>query len=178
MLPPIHAIVGYLLFAVYTRWSRDTTPTGRATLVLAFASLLPDLIDKPLYWWAGPPSGRTLAHSLLFAVPLTLLVWGIADRADERELGIAFAVGTLAHSLADALWPLLVGAYDELGFLLWPIAHSPPYEGTKPLATVAGADVTTLWFEAAIAVVGLAVWIRDGAPGAGAVRARLRRLTA
>lgn len=172
MLPPIHAVVGYLAYSLYTRWARGATPTGRAALVLVVGSLLPDLIDKPLNWWAGVASGRTLAHSLLFVVPLVVLVWALADRADERELGIAFAVGILAHPPADALWPLLVGAYDELGFLLWPITRSPPYEGTKPLGAVAGAEVTTLWLEAAIAVVGLAVWIRDGAPGSGMIRDR------
>jgi hypothetical protein len=170
MLPPVHVAVGYLCYAALTRLRGMGVPSGRATLVAVLAAALPDLIDHPLHWLGVTPVGRTIAHSLLFAVPLVALVWVLARRADERELGVAFAVGYLSHIATDVPWHLLSGEYHELGFLLWPITHIPEYTGTTTLATVGGAEVTTLWIEAVILVAGVALWMRDGTPGTEALR--------
>lgn len=137
------------------------------------AAALPDLIDKPLEWLGVVPVGRTIGHSLLFALPLVALVWVLARRASERELGVAFAVGYLSHVATDVPWHLLSGEYHELGFLLWPVTHMPPYTGTTTLATLGGVEVTTLWLEAVILVAGVGLWMRDGTPGTEAIRDRL-----
>lgn len=170
MLPPVHLAVGYLCYAAVVRLRGTGVPAGQATIVVVLAAALPDLIDKPLAWLGVVDVGRTLGHSLLFTVPVVALVWFLARRADERELGIAFATGSLSHVATDVPWHLLSGEYHELGFLLWPITPMPPYTGTTTLATLGGTAVTTLWIEAAILVAGVALWARDGRPGAGRKR--------
>jgi hypothetical protein len=174
MLPPTHVTVGYLCYAAATRLRGYGVPTGRATLVAVFAAALPDLIDHPLHWLGVTPVGRTIAHSLLFAVPTVALVWALANRAGERELGVAFAIGYLSHVATDVPWHLLAGDYHELGFLLWPVTHMPEYTGTTTLGTVGGFEVTTLWLEAVILLAGVALWVRDGMPGASILSRRLR----
>ncbi|WP_331236251.1 metal-dependent hydrolase [Natronorarus salvus] len=175
MQPVVHLAVAYLSYAAYTRWRLDRAPTGAAALVAVLAAALPDLIDRPLYWAGLTPVGRTLAHSLLFAIPLIALVRFVTRRVDRSVLGVAFAIGYLSHVVTDVPWHVLAGDYHELGFLLWPVTSMPDYSGVKPLGTVGGLEVTTLWLEAPILVAGLALWIRDGAPGAGVVRDRIRR---
>ncbi|WP_255191498.1 metal-dependent hydrolase [Natronobeatus ordinarius] len=175
MQPVVHLAVGYLCYAAYVRWrrGRGVTPADGPVLVAAFGAVLPDLVDQPL-WLAGvTPVGRTIAHSLLFAVPTILLVSYLTRRRGEPILGVAFAIGYGSHLAADVPWHVLAGDYDELGFLLWPITHMPQYTGVKSLGTVAGLEVTTLWLEAVILVAGVALWWHDGRPGLGAIRSRL-----
>lgn len=170
MYPPVHPVVGYLVYAGFTRVLGRTPSDGIAVPVLVVATLLPDIIDKPLLWMGVVPSGRTLGHSLLFAIPVMIVVSLFFYRRGSPEAGVAFAIGYLSHIAADALWPLVVGASGELGFLLWPLTYSPPYEGQKYLTTVMGIDVTTFPIEIALLVLGLAVWISDGTPGIAYVR--------
>lgn len=193
MWPITHLVVGYLCYAALARIRERTQRggpvardgqslrTGRAlrdgpVLAAVFGAALPDLIDKPLLWAGAVPSGRTYAHSVFAALFFSALAWWLVRRYRREELGIAFAVGYVSHLAADVAWPLLVGAYDELGFLLWPIAHSPPYEGQKSLGTFGGAEVTTLWFEVVILAAGVALWLRQGAPGVALVRRAVRRV--
>lgn len=170
MLPFVHLAVGYLCYAAYARRSRDDSPAGAPTIVAVFAAALPDLLDKPLAAFGVVPVGRTLGHSLLFALPLVAIVRIVARRRGGPIAGDAFAVGYLSHIATDIPWHLLSGEYQELGFLLWPIAEMPAYTGTKPLGTVAGIAVTTLWIETAILIAGVVRWWRDGRPGTGRVR--------
>lgn len=174
MLPPVHLAVGYLCYAALVRLRGTGTPAGRATLAALLGAALPDLIDKPIAWLGVVPVGRTIGHSLLFVLPLVALGWLLARRAGERELGVAFAVGILSHIATDVPWHLVSGEYHELGFLLWPVTHMPEYTGTATLGTLAGVEVTTLWIEAVILVCGVALWVADGMPGAGAAKERLR----
>ena len=168
MQPVVHLAVGYCCYAGYTRVS-GTVPAGTPALAAIIGAALPDLLDKPP-WLLGLAVGRTVGHSLLFAVPVVLAVRLLARSRNRPELGVAFAVGYLSHLAADVPWHVIAGDYHELGFLLWPITPMPPYTGTKPLATVAGVEITTLWLEAAILVAGVAVWWRDGRPGLEAIR--------
>lgn len=166
MLPPVHLGVAYLVYAPLARWRTGGPPTGPATVALVGGAAIPDLVDQPLYYALGLSSTRTLGHSLLVAVPVSLLVAALLWRtANPTEAGLAFAVGYLAHPPADALWPLAFGAFEELGFLLWPVAHSPDYPSQRPLADLGGATVTTTWVELLLLAVALVVWWRDGAPG-------------
>jgi hypothetical protein len=90
------------------------------------ATQLPDLVDKPLAWSLHLlPSGRSLAHSVLVAVPLVLLVWVVASHRGHGRLGVLFAFGYLSHLYADYYrvvlhvpaeqWPL------RLAGLYWPL---------------------------------------------------------
>lgn len=176
MFPPAHPGVAYLVYAAVLRL-RDTDPPGdAATIALVVGALGPDLVDQPLYLVFDLPSTRTLAHSLLVAVPVSLAVLIAVRRSSlSNDVGEGFAVGYLSHPFADALWPLLLGKHDELGFLLWPILPSPDYEGEKFLVVVDDVPVTTLWPELTLLAGALAVWWRHGRPGTGPVRKRFGR---
>ena len=170
MQPVVHPVVGYICYAAYTRLGDGEPPEGAPALVAIVAATLPDLIDQPL-WHAGvTPVGRTIGHSLLGALPLVVLAWLLARRWGRPTLGAAFAIGYASHLAADVPWHVLAGDYDELGFLLWPLTHMPPYSGVKQLGTVGGLEVTTLALEAVIFLAGGALWWHDGRPGLATLR--------
>ncbi|WP_207588659.1 metal-dependent hydrolase [Halomontanus rarus] len=187
MLPPVHFVVGYVCYAAYSRLVLEDLPRARPALAAVAGAAIPDLLDKPLWLTGVVPVGRTIGHSLLFAIPVSVAVWVVArgrnrnrkrdqDRSRNRDrnlLGVAFVVGLLSHVATDVPWHLLSREYHELGFLLWPITHMPEYTGTKSLGTVGGLEVTTLWLEAVIVVGGIALWWRDGRPGLENVRSAL-----
>lgn len=173
MFPPVHLAVGYLAYSGLRRAAGER-PAAAPALAAVVAAAIPELVDQPLYYALGLSSTRTLGHSLLVAVPVSLAALVAARRLSVPDAaGTGFAVGYLAHPPADALWPLVLGLEEELGFLLWPVIHSPEYAGQKPLFAVGGTTVTTLWVELPLLALGLAVWWRDGAPGLRAVRDRL-----
>lgn len=176
MFPPVHPAVAYLLYSAARRRLDGTPPDASATAAVVAGAVIPDLVDQPLAALALVPTTRALGHSLLFVVPVCLVgVLVVRRRWGSNASATAFAVGALSHPLADALWPLVLGLLDELGFLLWPITPSPPYEGTKPLLDLGAATVTTLWVELVLLALALVVWWRDGRPGLGAVGRRVSR---
>ena len=175
MQPVVHLAVGYVCYAAYTRSRYDAVPDEAPALAAIVGTALPDLIDKPI-WLAGIVDvGRTVGHSLLFALPLVVAVWLFARARGHPILGVAFTVGYLSHVATDVPWHVISGDYEELGFLLWPITPMPAYTGTKPLVTLGGLEVTvtTLWLEVVILVAGVALWWVDGRPGTGVFRRRL-----
>jgi membrane-bound metal-dependent hydrolase YbcI (DUF457 family) len=104
MWPPEHVAIAYLLYHACVGVRSDVGVRGVPVLILLFGSLFPDLVDKPLAWYLGAlPTGRTLTHSLLVLVPLSIVVYLLARRHGRDEYGVAFAVGALSHSLIDAL---------------------------------------------------------------------------
>ena len=165
MQPIVHLSVGYLCYAAYTRWRRHERPRGVPVLVVLVGAGLPDLLDKPLAAAGIVDVGRTVGHSLFTAAIVMTIVWLIATRCDRRPLAMAFVIGYTSHIAADVPWHVLSGDIDELGFLLWPVTEMPAYTGVKPLGTVGGVEVTTLWLEAVIFVAGIGLWWRDGKPG-------------
>jgi hypothetical protein len=173
MFPPVHLALGYLVYSGLRR-SVGERPAPGPALAAVGGGAVPDLVDQPLYYALGLSSTRTLGHSLLVAVPIGLAAVLVARRLSVPDaVGAGFAVGYLAHPPADALWPLALGLERELGFLLWPVTHSPEYVGRKPLFVVGDLTVTTLWFELPLLALGVVAWWRDGAPGVSAVRERL-----
>jgi len=167
MWPWGHLALGYLLYSGTRR-----VPSGLGTLALALVlgSQVPDLLDKPLAWLLGVlPTGRSLGHSLPFAVlvlaVLALVVrWWIPERP---ELGVAYGVGHLSHLLGDALYPVLAGEFAHLAFLGYPLV--PPFE--YDIGQSVGAHLALIEFSPAfvfeLVLVALAVGIRlaDGRPG-------------
>lgn len=176
MWPLGHVAVAYLCYSASTRVRFDDAPGGLAVAVLLFGSLFPDLVDKPLAWYLGVlPTGRTLAHSLLVLVPLVLGAYLVARRFDCGELGVAFAIGALSHSIVDAV-PALWGVDGAADHLLWPLTPVEPYREGPP--TVLGLLLESLsdpWFlsEFVFAAGALYLWHRDGYPGTDLVE-RLR----
>ncbi|MFC4438194.1 MULTISPECIES: metal-dependent hydrolase [Natrialbaceae] len=179
MWPLGHAAVGYLCYTLATRTRFDRPPGEITVLILLLGTQFPDLVDKPLAWYLGViPTGRSLAHSLLLLVPLSIGVYLLVRRYDRPEYGIAFALGALSHTLVDAV-PVLWGAPDP-SFLLWPALPVEPYESGAP--SVIGLFQESLGnpyflLEFALAALALVYWRRDGYPGLGAIRAILDVLT-
>lgn len=177
MWPWEHLAFGYLVYTLGRRAVGAGSPTPKAALVLAFATQLPDLVDKPLAWgFELLPNGLSLAHSALVAVPVSAVAVLVTWRRDSRWLGFAFAVGYLSHLAGDVLYPLALGGDLTVGFLLWPLVERPPETAgfftridslwslfTRFLATPRGR----LYLAGEVAALGFVVvlWIRDGAPG-------------
>ncbi|TYL36718.1 metal-dependent hydrolase [Natronococcus pandeyae] len=178
MWPLGHAAVGYLCYTIATRMRFDRPPGEFAVLFLLIGTQFPDLVDKPLAWYLGAlPTGRTLAHSLLFLVPLSIGVYFLARRYDRPEYGIAFVLGALSHALVDAL-PVLWGGTDP-SFLLWPALPVEAYESGAP--SVIGLFQESLGdpyflLEFVLAAIALVYWRRDGYPGLEPIRAVLVRV--
>ena len=180
MWPWGHLAVGYLLYTLYTRTRYGHRPLAVATIFLVVGTQFPDLIDKPLSWTVGIlPTGRTLAHSLLFAIPVSLAVYETCRRHPRLRgaWGIAFAIGNLSHVIVDALPAFLWGDPAEARFLLWPILSVPGYDaGTTP--SIVGAFLTLdlsnyLLFEFVLFGLVSVVWWRDGRPGLAYSASRL-----
>ena len=128
MWPWGHLAVGYLVYVGYL-WARHReTPRGWPVLTLAVGTQFPDLVDKPLaYWFNVLPVGRSLTHSYLVAVPLSLGLVLVARRYGVGRAGIAFALGYLTHPFADGLAAILNGQFWALSFMVWPILPPPAY---------------------------------------------------
>ena len=181
MWPWGHLAVGYLLYTLYTRTRYGHRPLAVATIFLVVGTQFPDLIDKPLSWTFGIlPTGRTLAHSFLFAVPVSLAVYETCRRHPRlrTEWGIAFAIGNLSHVIVDAVPAFLWGDLAEARFLLWPLLSVPGYEeGETP--SVIDAFLTLdlsnyLLFEFGLFGIAIIVWWFDGRPGLSYSRSKLR----
>lgn len=134
MLPWTHAAFGYLLLLSVAVLLRRRL--SRAELVAVIVGTqLPDLVDKPLAWWFSVlPSGRSLAHSLLVAVPLSVLVLSVAWYLSHPEVGFAFGLGYASHLIGDSYVALYYWIPEEFSFLLWPILPAYPYDDFVGLA--------------------------------------------
>ena len=179
MWPWEHLAVGYILYSGYSRLAYGHSPGGAAAVVAVVASQAPDLIDKPLAWGLSVlPGGRTLGHSLLFAVPLLLAIWVLARREDRPELASAAAIPYLSHVLTDALYPaLLPGGSVTFEFLLWPLMQGSGSSGTGFLSRLTAllanfgthatstAGIAYLVFDATLVGAFVLLWVFDGLPG-------------
>ncbi|WP_226479944.1 metal-dependent hydrolase [Natrinema amylolyticum] len=173
MLPPGHVAVGYLAFSLLRRAWHGDVPSDVSIPWLVVGSQVPDLIDKPLAWSFGIlSSSRSLAHSLLFAVPLVLLVDHWLRRRNRSAAGEGFAVGYLSHLATDAI-PALRDGPEWVTFLVWPLLAPPQYASRPPLWP------PSVYFSSAELAVGIAVavlWIADGLPGLGYAQSVRNRL--
>jgi len=182
MWPWEHLAVGYLAYSLFQR-SRLSRPDAAGALAVLFGSQLPDLIDKPLGWGTTLlPSGHSMAHSLLFAVPLVVVVVLLTRQLGSHQAGVGFGISYLSHLPADALYPLVIGKDPSFGFLLWPllpVSETPPTSITDRVATL--VDVFTvgvqngsiglfLAAELALLTTTVVLWRADGAPGRSLVR--------
>jgi len=184
MWPWEHLAFGYVLYTVATRLLSGSPPSDGAALALAVGTQFPDLVDKPLAWVVGIlPSGVSLAHSLLFAVPGAGVAALVARRLDRPAVGAAFAVGYLSHLAGDVLYPVLLGGDPSVAYLLWPLVENPGK--TAPVLTIVGdlfgrfleflatpRGRLYLLGEATFLLVALGLWVWDGFPGPGLVRRR------
>ncbi len=79
--------------------------------LIALGAFLPDLIDKPLFFFIGLGEGRGVGHSLIFNALLTivLLLWSrrpvaSAPIQSARSVLTLVAIGAWTHLLLDRVW--------------------------------------------------------------------------
>lgn len=131
MWPWEHLAVGYLAYSLGNRVLGTRAPDRFEVVVLALATQLPDLVDKPLGWGTDVlPSGVSFAHSYLVGVPLVTLGYLLARRVGKPRLGIAFATGYLLHTPADILGRYVLNGELIVGALVWPLVPAPSMEPT------------------------------------------------
>ncbi len=129
MFPLGHALFGYLLYVAFAWTTRHRLPSGLTLGALLVGTQFPDLVDKPLAFVGILPNGRSMGHSLLFAVGVLAVAWAVARRYDRPHLAVAFGFGHLSHIAGDVVVvdATGLGTARHLGFLLWPLLPVPPY---------------------------------------------------
>ncbi|KAA9396481.1 metal-dependent hydrolase [Haloarcula sp. CBA1130] len=128
MFPWTHAAFGYLLLVCLGLLLSRRISKAELVAVL-IGTQLADVVDKPLAWWfAAIPSGRSLGHSLLIAVPLSVAVIAAAWYHSHPEVGVAFGLGYASHLLGDTYVALYYWRVEEFTFLLWPLLPAYPYD--------------------------------------------------
>lgn len=187
MWPWSHLAVGYVAFSLFVRFGLGRRPSGHAALVLALATQLPDLIDKPLAWQFGLLSnGIGVAHSLLVGVPVAIALGIVLWASGRRELAGAFTIGYGSHVFGDLLFTALFSWPPFLPAFLWPLYVTPapasPGFGTKVWnlllhsQALLGSSTGKMYFllVAVLLLATLTLWVYDGTPGLGPVRALVR----
>ncbi|MDS0284562.1 metal-dependent hydrolase [Haloarcula onubensis] len=181
MMPWTHAIVAYIAYSVSSHALARAAPTTRETALVAFGALLPDLVDKPLAWQFGLlQGGRTLAHSIFVAVPVSVAVVAVSARRGRPRLGLAFAAGYLLHLPGDILPAFLASGELAVGTLLWPVTDGGGSQGESFLgefmtnfvpyvrgiarAVLSGDLSAPLLAFFAFWVLAVALWVYDGMP--------------
>ncbi len=189
MWPWEHAMFAYVIYSLYLRGRYRTRPEDWPVVALVFGSVFPDLIDKPLAWEFGAfETGYALAHSVFFAVPLSIAVLLVAKRYGREREGAAFAIGYLLHLVGDVLPASLSRNALYLRPVLWPFAtHQSGVdrgsfsEGVTTLLRGYVEQLLTTEVTAVVAlqvgsvVFGVTLWILDGRPGLALVRGAVRR---
>lgn len=178
MWPWEHLAFGYIVYSLAVHALARRRPTAAESVAVAAGSLLPDVIDKPLAWWFQVlPAGRTLAHSLFFAVPVMAIGFALAVSRGRPAAGVAFVVAYLAHLSTDVIYPALLDGDMYFGFLFWPVvpaamdqeptgfAHVMELFGKLLTHVNSSAGGTYIALEIALMSGFLLLWLADGAPG-------------
>lgn len=129
MWPWGHLAFGYLLYSLASRVTFGEAPVGGPTLVLAIATQIPDLVDKPLSWSLRVfETGYGAAHSVFVAVPTIAAAMLVAHHLDRHHYGLAFGVGYASHLFADVALAAVLSKRFVVSRVLWPVLQMPGYE--------------------------------------------------
>lgn len=178
MWPWEHAIVGYIGYALFCHCYHHDSPSGLETLVVIFASVLPDLVDKPLAWQYGVfDSGYAIGHSVFFAIPFAVFGGLLARAVGRPRVGVGFAIGYLFHLPADVLPYSALGGPVQVERLLWPVAPTESVGEQEGLFEefwryfagyradlLSGAPSFEVLLGLGLGVVALVLWLYDGTP--------------
>lgn len=171
MQPTEHALVGAAGIVAYWLARHRRLPAGTLLFAALAGSLLPDLVDKPLAWSFGfVPSGRMVAHSLVIAVPLLLVVGLIGARSRRLGHAVWFTWGYLSHLAGDFRKVAESGAdYYYFPNLFWPLLEASPDNDPNYVTNLPTVG-TDLYLEVAtLSLVGLYIaadiYRRQRAPG-------------
>lgn len=103
-MPWGHFLAGFVPLCLYVVLRYRRLPSVDTVFLILVATQLPDLVDKPLAWVFGVfPSGRLVAHSVVFAVPTVVVVSAVAWWLSRADLGAIFTFGYLSHVYTDHL---------------------------------------------------------------------------
>lgn len=127
MMPWGHLAVGYVCYSLGVRTLTDEHPADVPSIVLAAATQVPDLVDKPLDVLVPALEGRSFLHSFVFVIPLLAALVYVSNRYDRRPFAAAVSVGFITHLVGDALPAALDWGPSAARFLLWPFLPSPYY---------------------------------------------------
>lgn len=180
MFPWGHFGVAYILYSLYARGRFGRPPRPEPVLAVVVGSQFADLIDKPLAWGLGVlPSGRSFAHSLLFAAVLIVVVYAVAFSIDRVETATAFVLGHLSHLLTDLPPRFFLGYPFGTEFLFWPFLslqefnynerHFEPPEVVELIIAPLTDPLVFSIFELVLFGLAIALWYVDGCPGLGYV---------
>ncbi|WP_423744675.1 metal-dependent hydrolase (plasmid) [Haladaptatus sp. SPP-AMP-3] len=137
MWPWESAIFAYLCYSIYVHVRHHEPPGGAAVVVAAVASVVPDLIDKPLSWQYGVfRNGYALGHSVFVSLLVVAVAHAVARRSSRPRLGLAFGLGFLSHNVGDALEHMNDGIWYGVEHVLWPVVVLPPDESPGFTGTV------------------------------------------
>lgn len=191
MWPWGHVAFAYVCYSLWRRAVTGAPPDGRETLLLAVASLGPDLVDKPLSWGLGVfASGSALGHSVFVALPGGVALLALGRARDRKTGATALVVGYWSHLVGDVGFGALRSGQLDLSAVLWPVVRRAPYATDEGLfgrtlhylrdfagdladGDLAGGVVLLVYI--APSMIALAVWLLDGRPGPGALRRLVRR---
>lgn len=178
MWPWEHAIVAYLAYSLLCHTVFRDSPGGLEAFAVVFASVLPDLIDKPLVWEFGVfDVDYAIGHSIFFAVALSIAVGLVARSAGRQRSAVAFSVGYLAHLPGDVVHSYVREDVFQPELMLWPVATANArnsgegflenflhFFGRYRAELLSGDLSTYMWFQIGLAVFAALVWLYDGAP--------------
>lgn len=117
------------------RWLGDFRLDYRLLLV---ASLLPDLVDKPLSVAFGI-GGRSIAHTLLVVLALTLLFVLVRRPFPPPDRRVAWAAALLAVTIGSGTHLLLDRMWTQPEVLLWPfLGLTFPLDSFDPFRILEG----------------------------------------
>jgi hypothetical protein len=178
MWPWGHVAVAYLLYTAFTRGYYGDLPRGGAVLALVFGSQFPDLLDKPLGWSLSIlPGGRTLGHSIFFAIVVLSVVSYLASRYQHSEAATAFAIGYVVHLATDLPLAIFSGDFSDTTFLFWPVLEQPEY--ANPGGILEGflrySTGTYEWIQLGLVVLAFLVWYQHKKPGVAYIRVQIKR---
>lgn len=184
-------MIGYIGYSLMLRLGRHGPPTAAETATVLFASLLPDLVDKPLAWQFNLfSSGHALGHSVFVAVPVSVAVLLLARRRGPLRTGVAFATGYLLHLPGDVVPQSIRGDGSLIDRVLWPVRRGGSgyetgfgpelrenlvsYAGWILEQLTSGTPEPYLFVVLGITVFGFLLWVADGMPIGRELYAALR----
>lgn len=194
MMPWEHAMVGYIAFSILVRFSSRGPPTAAETVAVVFASLLPDLVDKPLAWQFNLfGSGHAIGHSVFAAVPAVAVALALARRRGSSRTGVAFGVAYLLHLAADVVPQSIRRGESLVGRVLWPLERDgsgydagfgaeltenlTDYFGWTVEQIASGDPDPYLFVLFGLFGFGVVLWVADGMPIAREIYTGLRETT-
>lgn len=158
MYPPTHVAFTYLI-------SRKRLPapiTGTEFWLLAFFSLLPDLVDKTIHYHFGLfASGRNLFHNI-FVLIISYGLYRISVRWKRFFLIVLLAL--TAHLIGDLIQSLIRWTYTDYSsipgwyrYMFFPIFD--------PRLLPIGTNWFGVVWELILIIAVIPIWVRDGSPG-------------